>query len=400
VTRPLATTTIVILAALFALFLGLSAAGCRPQETPTPTPTKTPTAVPLDTATFTPQAPTATPSPTPTATATIALVKMAPDVNPLTGLQVDDQAVLERRPLAIKIPNFPPEARPQSGIGLADVVIEHEAEAHLTRFTAIFLSSDASLVGPIRSLRLVDAELVPIFKAALVASGGHPAVKIRITEDKPWADGYKRIICPETPFLGDGGTGRRIPDKKPIVELTWYSDTSDIWDLCTERDINQRPDLNDMFVFSEMPPGGGEDATHLKVVYKAVYAEAEYRYDAESQTYKRFDLGEPTMDELTGEQVAPSNVVVLYVNHVDSDIAADTHDPDRTWYSVSIQLWGQGPAKLLRDGQVYDCTWIRENPQKDDDRLIFVDADGTQIPFHPGQTWIQLVRLDGNVTID
>jgi hypothetical protein len=43
---------------------------------------------------------------------------------------------------------------------------------------------------------------------------------------------------------------------------------------------------------------------------------------------------------------------------------------------------------------------MRENPQKDDDRLIFVDAGGVQIPFRPGPTWIQLVRPDGNVTID
>ena len=106
------------------------------------------------------------------------------------------------------------------------------------------------------------------------------------------------------------------------------------------------------------------------------------------------------MDELTGRQIAPPNVVVLYVNHVNSDILADTHDPDHPWYSILIQLWGQGPAKLLRDGKVYDCTWVRENPQEDNDRLIFVDAGGVQIPFRPGPTWIQLVRLDGNVTID
>jgi hypothetical protein len=401
------------------LLVGLSAGGCRSKETATPTPTKTPTTAPLVTATPTANllpptatpttnvptptsSATATPTPTPTATAepTLALVAIGPDVNPLTGLKVDDPARLERRPLAIKMPNYPPEARPLSGISLADVVIEHEAEAHLTRFAAIFLGNDASLVGPIRSLRLVDAETVPIFKAVLVASGGHPAVKIRITEGRPWAEGYKRIICPEAPFLGDGGTGRRIPDKKPIYELTWYSDTPGMWNLCTKRGVNQRQDFYNMFVFSETPPGGGREATHLKVVYKAAVSETEYRYDAESRTYKRFDMGEPTVDELTGAQVGPSNVIVLYVNHVDSDIMADTHDLDNPWYSVSIQLWGQGPARLLRDGQVYDCTWVRENPQQDNDRLIFLGGEGKQIPFRPGPTWMQLVRLDGNVTID
>ena len=98
-------------------------------------------------------------------------------------------------------------------------------------------------------------------------------------------------------------------------------------------------------------------------------------------------------------KVPESNVLVLYVNHVDTDIAADMHDPNKTWYSVSIQLWGTGRAQLFRDGKVYEATWVRENPQTPDDRLIVVDEEGQQIPFRPGKTWIQLVRLDGNVTV-
>jgi hypothetical protein len=135
-------------------------------------------------------------------------------------------------------------------------------------------------------------------------------------------------------------------------------------------------------------------------VYKPEQAIVEYKYDSETKTYKRFDLGQPLVNELNGEQIAPANVLVLYANHVDTDIAADTHDPNRTWYSISIQLWGTGPAKLMRDGKVYDVQWVRENPQQPEDRLIIIDGAGKQIPFHPGTTWIQLVRLDGNVQID
>lgn len=155
-----------------------------------------------------------------------------------------------------------------------------------------------------------------------------------------------------------------------------------------------------MWVFSELAPAGGVEATHLKVVYKPGQGVVEYKYDDETYTYKRFDVGQPLIDALSDEQIAPSNVLVLYVNHVDTDIAADTHDPNHTWYSVSIQLWGVGPAKLMRDGQVYEGQWVRENPQQSNDRLIIVGGDGRQIPFRPGATWIQLVRLDGDVQID
>jgi hypothetical protein len=308
---------------------------------------------------------------------------------------------LNRRPLGVKIPNYPFDARPQSGLSRADVVVEHEAEAYLTRFTAIFLGNDVTpTLGPIRSVRLVDGELMSLFKATLVTSGGHPAVKIRATQGKAWAAGYLRIICPEPPFLGEGGTTRRIPREGRRYELTLYSDTGSLWNLSTQRGINTRQDFRGMWVFDESPPVGGRDATHLKIVYKAGYSEAEYRYDPGSRTYKRYDVGRPLIDELTGRQVAPPNVLVLYANHANSDIAADTHDPNHTWYSVIIQIWGQGPGVLLRDGRAYDVRWMRTDAQQDGDKLMIVDGGGNQVPLRPGPTWIQLVRLDAQVQID
>jgi hypothetical protein len=337
--------------------------------------------------------------PTPAAATSSVTASTGTAINPLTGLPVH-AAKLSRRPLAVKVPNFPFDARPQSGLSRADVVIEHEAEAYLTRFMAIFLGGDAPALGPIRSLRLPDAELVPIFKAALVASGGHPAVKIRITEGKPWAAGYSRIICPEAPFLGDGGATRRANKPNRRYELTLYSDTSSLWNVLSQRGVNQGQDFHNMWVFDENPPSGGQDATHLRIVYKPQWSIAEYRYDAGVKAYRRFDVGKPLMDELTGRQIAPSNVLLLYVNHSNSDILADAHDPAHPWYAVLIQLWGQGSGKLLRNGRVYDIQWVRENAQAPNDRLLVLDSQGNQIPFRPGQTFIQLVRPDADVQID
>jgi hypothetical protein len=309
-------------------------------------------------------------------------------------------ANLNRRPLAAKVPNFPFSARPQSGLSRADVVIEHEAEAYLTRFTAIFYGSDASLLGPVRSLRLPDAELVPIFRGVLVASGGHPAVKVRITEGKPWASGYLRIICPEPPFLGDGGAMRRLPKPDKRYELTLYTDTASLWNVVSQRGVNQRPDFGGMWIFDPAPPGGGTQATHLKIVYKPGWSESEYRYDPSVKAYRRYDVGQPLIDELTGQQIAPSNVLILYANHANSDILADEHDPQHPWYAVLIQLWGSGSGKLFRDGKAYDLQWVRHDAQGENDRLLILDASGNQLPFRPGSTWIQLTRPGANVQID
>jgi hypothetical protein len=279
--------------------------------------------------------------------------------------------------------------------------VEHEAEAYLTRFTAFFLGNDVNPeLGPIRSLRLIDGELMPIFKASLVASGGHPAVKIRITQGKPWAAGYSRVICPEEPFLGDGGATRRVPKSDRRYVLTLYSSTASLWNVSSQRGVNHRQNFHNMWTFSSAPPGGGREATYLKIVYKPGYSVAEYRYDGGSHTYRRFDLGQPNVDAVNGQQIAPANVLVLYANHVNSDILADNHDPNHPWYALNIQLWGSGTGKLLRDGRVYDIRWVRENAQEASDRLIIVDDRGNQVPLRPGSTWIQLVRPNGNVQIN
>ncbi len=82
-------------------------------------------------------------------------------------------AVLDRRPLAVKVDNDPAVV-PQSGMGKADVVVESPKEACMARFTAIFQSQDAARIGSIRSARIVDKELPVIFDAILFSGGVEP----------------------------------------------------------------------------------------------------------------------------------------------------------------------------------------------------------------------------------
>ena len=64
-------------------------------------------------------------------------------LNPLTGLLPSDPSLMERRPLAIKVANYPRYVRPQSGLTLADTVFEYYIEAGLTRFIAVFYGNDS-----------------------------------------------------------------------------------------------------------------------------------------------------------------------------------------------------------------------------------------------------------------
>ncbi len=307
-------------------------------------------------------------------------------VCPLTGEGVSDIAVLERRPLAVKISNFPPLVRPQAGLSFADVVFEHLSEAGLTRLTAIFLCQDVEKVGSIRSARLIDLEIPAMFKAMFAYSGASGGVKQKIRE----SDFFDRVISPD---FGHSGF-YRIPSEGKAFEHTLFSDTQSLWNITEERGLNQRQDLSG-WVFSEEPPAGGSPATSLEFLYTPKYSSAEYQYDPEREAYLRSIFGEPHGDELTGEQIAVRNVVALYAHHVDTDIVEDSTGP-RVYYSIEIQLWGEGKAIVFRDGQAFEGKWVRLQRH---DLIRFLDDAGNPIPLKPGNTWIQVVPLDFEIQV-
>src|SRR4051794_13939268 len=120
---------------------------------PTPLPTTLPTAVPR------------TPTPVPTIPPTLAPTATAPA-----------QAEVEPPPLAslaVMIENQA-DARPQTGLTRADVVYEALAEGGISRFVALFLTQDADVVGPVRSLRHYFAFLAADYGADMIHIGASP----------------------------------------------------------------------------------------------------------------------------------------------------------------------------------------------------------------------------------
>jgi len=172
---------------LYLIFVLLITAGCSPPNSPpTLAPPVVRTVMPIPTApdSTEPPVPTIEPTPLPAPSATPE-GRLGPDnlpdnVNPLTGEVVNDPAGLDHRPLAVKIVNQPPCARPQAGLNQAALVFEHYVEAWGTRFTAIFYGSEVERVGAIRSARLIDLELPAIFDALLITSGSSGGVKQRL----------------------------------------------------------------------------------------------------------------------------------------------------------------------------------------------------------------------------
>lgn len=353
-----------------------------PTEFPTAEPTSTPEPTPTDISTPTPtdvpvvEGATVTPWPT-----------LAPDVCPLTGLQVSDTELLERRPLAIKLQNAA-ISRPQFGLPEADIVYEHLTEAAITRFTGIYLCQDVEKIGSTRSARFIDLELPAMYKSLLAFSGTSAGLYPKFLN----ADFYDREFCYGWGLHASGFyRDTELRQSGIPIEHTLFGDPERIWEIADDLGINERQELKGMDFAVEVPQDG-QPATHISIPYPSRDMVVDYYYDAESGSYLRWNADVPHVDALTSEQIQVTNVVIAYATHVDTDIYED--EPRRNHPSVQIQLWGTGPMVLFRDGQAFEGLWAR--PARDDMLLLRDPTGQFPIPLKPGNTWVELVPLPGH----
>ena len=359
--------------------------------------TTLPPPIPKDTiaAPIVPATDTATPTATLLPTATTEPIfgphEYPKGINPLTGLYVEDTTKLERRPLAIKVSHYPRSVRPQSGLAAADMVWEHYAEGGTTRFTAIFYVGEATRVGSIRSARLIDTTLTEMFSGALVASGMSDGTLERLRQ-KTW---YPAVITNSTSF-GCPPICRESQSANSV-----FVDTSAVWQTLDDLQLNMTPKIQGL-AFQETIPNGGQNAVRLRVDYSRE-AHSEWRYNPDDGKYYRWteisevDL-EPHFDYNTKAQITADNLVVLFANHVvDSTVPEDyAADGIHAAFATEIQLWGGGPALILRNGQAYSVNWVRMDSA---DMTFLVDADNKSIALHPGKTWFHTTGL-GSETAD
>jgi len=356
------------------------AAACSGAPAPTPTPTKTPlpvlsptpsgTATATNTATITPTStkrPTATSTPTPVFTPT-----RDPRVDPLTGLVVNDVALLQRRPILARIGNDP-VIRPQSGLSQADIVYEDIMDGWwVTRLTAIFLAQDPVDIGPIRSARLVNIELANQYQGALVHSGASDQVRWLISQEK--FVNLDEFFNPEPYYYleNQGWMGRL------------HTTAGAIRKYMKEKGLEADVKLRGFRFASEAPKG--DAAAQVSIPYPAG-SDVVFRYDAQTGRYLRWVAGAPHTDRNNGKQLGVSNVIVQFCEHQATDIVEDSNGAT----SIRIIMTGKGPAWLFRDGVVVKGFWERDGKY---DLTRFVDASGKELALKPGQTWVEIVPPD------
>ena len=350
------------------------------------------------TSTSTPAAPAQGAAPTATAAATgtaapTSIPLYGPDsfpdnVNPLTG-QVVDPAKLNRMPVAIKISNFPYVVRPQFGLGLADIVFEHLAEQGLTRFTAIFLQNDASKAGSVRSARYIDTELAPMFQALLVTSGSSFGTMDHLRAS-PWfaGDNVWRLISEATHYSQCPPLCHETPD-----DTNTLFTSTDGARTAAGHDAFKRMPLGGL-AFTLAVPSGGTPVTDIEETFSSA-AHVSWRYNAASGRYDRWQDKDASgalvahFDALTKNPITAANVVMLNVNHQDNFVPEDFQEGGTC--GLEIQLWLNGPARVFRDGKMFEGQWKRDASTQM--RLELVDNGGQIIPLKPGNTWFGIFTL-------
>jgi hypothetical protein len=366
---------------------------------PAPPATNTPRATTANvTATLTPSSTTAL-SPTPDA---IGPIDYPDNTNPLTGLPYPNLEARQRRNLIVKVSNYTPVVRPQSGLSEADIVWEYEVEGGVTRFAAIYRSQGSDHVGSVRSARLLDFELVSTYNAILAYSGSNDNIKTMILQGsciKP--DSGSRTPCTAdpnlikanpwhyqamTPQFGDNCPPFcRFPRPGLAFEHTLFGNTFQMWDLATKRNINTGTATKGMS-FTQNPDPGGKPAVDIAIKWYHDQ-DARWQYNPADGKYYRWNSGLPHMDADNGQQLSADNVIIVQATHLNRP---DIFEYENGSPAVEIQLWGADKAYLFRDGQWYQGIWRRNH---DKGGLYFYYPDNkTPLHLKPGNTWIEVVR--------
>jgi hypothetical protein len=355
-------------------------------QTGSPAPTAATTAQP----TGSPATTTATLAPgepTPTAPPVYGPDTYPAGINPLTGL-AGQPAELSRMPIAVKISNYPYGVRPQSGLALADVVFEHLAEAGLTRFTAVFLHNEAAKVGSIRSARYIDTEIAPMFGAMLVTSGSSLGTMQHLRSN-PWFLGENvwRLVSEESSYSCPP-LCRETPDDAN----TLFAGTEALRAATAVRAGSTHTGQSG-FVFGPAPAGGAP-VGEVMVSYSSA-AHVAWRFNPAAGMYTRWQEKDSSgelathIDALTNAPITAANVVVLFVNHQNNFVPEDFRDGGNC--GMEIQLWTIGPAKIFRNGHLYEGRWHRDASTQW--RLRLEDTNGQNVPLEPGNTWFGVVGL-------
>ena len=285
--------------------------------------------------------------------------KKAPPAKPKLLSPFTGEPISALRPeLIFKIDNVQ-QARPPTGLRNADIVYILPVEGGLSRIFAVFSSHVPSIVGPVRSSRAEDLQLLLQFgRPAFAFSGAQPQL-LPVVE-------RSRIIN-----LYAGIVGGYFRDYRRIAPYNLYAHTRQL--LREAKGASKARNIG--FRFGPAPPGGQRVRSWSVSYPDAAFT---FRWSASRHRWLCWMDGKQAYDTdggpLGGGTVVIQSVVVGRSHFRELGI--------RPPYAVTV---GHGFAVVLRDGRAYRVRWSRPRPNGG---TTFTLPDGKPMPFARGQVWI------------
>jgi hypothetical protein len=284
-----------------------------------------------------------------------------PPTTLLSGRRGHDHQVL-----AVKVDNTV-NAHPQAGLMAADVVYMEEVEWGLTRLMGVYSSRYPRAIGPIRSARESDLQILQQYgKVAFAYSGSNPAIVSEIAQ------------APLYPLSNDQGANgySRNPDRTAPWDL--FGDPKQL--LNGAKKAVKARDVG--FTFSDDLPNGGRKAHQVIATWPSATARFN-RSSKEDRWLLTMDGAKSMSTE--GPQLGGTTLIVQRVDVHDSALGDAYGGVTPTTETV-----GKGDAWMFRDGKVWSITWSRP---KGTDGTTW-EYKGKPIDFAPGQVWVLLLDKD------
>lgn len=284
-------------------------------------------------------------------------------VSPISGLICENY---QQRPIAVVLASDP-ISRPLAGISQADLVFEMPVITNdVTRMIAVYQCQSPKEIGSIRSARHDFIPLTMGLDAILVHWGGsHFAL------DKLDNGVMDNIDAMENPF-------NAFYQKRGIPQPhNGFSSMDRL--LKSAAKLNYRL-TNNFEGYPHQEENKGIWSKILKIGYASPY-NVEYRYDSEINSYFRWRAGAKEIDKNNNQQVEAKVVVVMraYSRQIEGPEYND------------LDIEGRGDCQVYQNGEVINCTWKKDKSNQPS-KLYFLDKNGEEIPFVPGQIWIEIVE--------
>jgi hypothetical protein len=332
-----------VLAVAIAACVALTVAACAPEKT-----VSTPTASPSYTSGY------RTPDPT--------------AIAPLRGTTVTVGS-LNHASIAAKIDNHP-DARPQIGLEHTDLVYQELVEGGLTRYVAVWHSDIPELLGPVRSIRPMDPDIISPLGGIVCYSGGQQRF-VDLMRKTPVYNAIHGQADTASTFF-------RTPTKAAPHNV-----------LVKARDLLAQhasiPAPAQQFAFSLDVPSStaAKDGVPTAVINYAFSGgtKGSWTWDAAKGVFLRSQGSGPDLDS-SGAQLTATNVVVLRVT------VGDDKGVPRT------NMIGSGEAWVSSGGATIHATWAKGSAT---DPIRLVDRNGVTVRLAAGNSWIELVPSAGSV---